>query len=98
MQGEARRHREVTGKVVKGAAGLVEREENFAEFAVVEPAGAGKVADAAMVEAGWAVADLRRSSRYFPQQAKAQSEGLGLWRNNFAYPEQWRLAARGEAC
>ena len=52
---------------------------------------------AAMVEAGWAVADLRRSSRYFPQQAKAQSEGLGLWRNNFAYPEQWRLAARGEA-
>lgn len=52
---------------------------------------------AAMVEAGWAVADLHRSSRYFPQQAKAQHESRGLWRNNFAYPEQWRLAARGES-
>lgn len=52
---------------------------------------------AAMVEAGWAIADLRRSSRYFPQQATAQNESRGLWRNNFAYPEQWRLAARGES-
>jgi len=51
---------------------------------------------AAMVEAGWAMADLRRSSRYFAQQAKAQSDARGLWRNNFAHPEQWRLAARGE--
>jgi len=51
---------------------------------------------AAMVEGGWAVADLRRSSRYFAQQAKAQGGAHGLWRNNFAYPEQWRLAARGE--
>lgn len=51
---------------------------------------------AAQVGAGWAVADLRRSSRYMPQQAKAQEENRGLWRNNFAYPEQWRLAARGE--
>lgn len=51
---------------------------------------------AALVASGWAVADLRRSSRYLPQQAKAQDQGLGLWRNNFAYPEQWRLAARGE--
>jgi endonuclease YncB( thermonuclease family) len=52
---------------------------------------------AALVGAGWAVADLKRSSRYMPQQAKAQDQGLGLWRNNFAYPEQWRLAARGES-
>lgn len=50
---------------------------------------------AALVESGWAVADLRRSSRYLPQQVKAQDQGLGLWRNNFAHPEQWRLAARG---
>lgn len=52
---------------------------------------------AAMVEEGWAVADLRRSSRYLPQQTKAQDRGNGLWRNNFAYPEQWRLAARGDS-
>lgn len=51
---------------------------------------------AALVAAGWAVADLKRSSRYLPQQARAQEQGLGLWRNNFAHPEQWRLAARGE--
>jgi len=51
---------------------------------------------AAMVESGWAVADLRRSSRYLPQQAKAQDQSRGLWRNNFAYPEQWRLTARSE--
>lgn len=51
---------------------------------------------ASMVENGWAVADLHRSSRYVPQHAKAQDENRGLWRNNFAYPEQWRLAARGE--
>jgi endonuclease YncB( thermonuclease family) len=50
---------------------------------------------AALVASGWAVADLRRSSRYFPQQTKAQDQGLGLWRNNFAHPEQWRLAAQG---
>lgn len=52
---------------------------------------------AAMIEAGWAVADLRFSSRYLPQQAKARDESRGLWRNNFAFPEQWRLAARGAA-
>lgn len=50
---------------------------------------------AALVGAGWAVADLRRSSKYLPQQSKAQDENRGLWRNNFAYPEQWRLAAQG---
>lgn len=51
---------------------------------------------AALVASGWAVADLRRSSRYLPQQSRAQSENRGLWRNNFAHPEQWRLAARGQ--
>lgn len=51
---------------------------------------------AALVASGWAVADIRRSSRYLPQQTKAQDQNLGLWRNNFAHPEQWRLAARGE--
>jgi endonuclease YncB( thermonuclease family) len=50
----------------------------------------------ALVGAGWAVADLKRSSRYLPHQSKAQDQGLGLWRNNFAHPEQWRLAARGD--
>lgn len=46
---------------------------------------------ATLVEGGWAVMDLKRSSRYMPQQARAQSEGRGLWRNDFASAEQWRL-------
>lgn len=47
---------------------------------------------AVLVEAGWAIADIKKTSRYLPQQAKAQDENRGLWRNDFARPEQWRLA------
>jgi endonuclease YncB( thermonuclease family) len=46
---------------------------------------------ATLVEGGWAVIDLKRSSRYIPQQMRAQSENRGLWRNDFAMAEQWRL-------
>jgi endonuclease YncB( thermonuclease family) len=47
---------------------------------------------AALVEGGWAVIDFKRSSRYMPQQVRAQNENRGLWRNDFATSEQWRLA------
>ncbi len=47
---------------------------------------------AALVESGWAVIDVKRSSRYMPQQVRAQNENRGLWRNDFALSEQWRLA------
>jgi endonuclease YncB( thermonuclease family) len=49
---------------------------------------------ALQVENGWAVVDLRQSSRYFAEQTRAQQEGRGLWRNDFARPETWRLALR----
>ncbi len=47
---------------------------------------------AALVESGWAVIDFKRSSRYMPQQVRAQNGNRGLWRNDFALSEQWRLA------
>jgi endonuclease YncB( thermonuclease family) len=49
---------------------------------------------ALQVENGWAVVDLRQSSRYFAEQTRAQQDGRGLWRNDFARPETWRLAMR----
>jgi endonuclease YncB( thermonuclease family) len=51
---------------------------------------------ALQVENGWAVIDVRHSSRYFAEQARAQQENRGLWRNDFASPERWRLAARAD--
>jgi endonuclease YncB( thermonuclease family) len=49
---------------------------------------------ALQVQNGWAVVDLHQSSRYFVEQARAQQESRGLWRNDFAHPETWRLAAQ----
>jgi endonuclease YncB( thermonuclease family) len=51
---------------------------------------------AVQVESGWAVIDVRHSSRYFAEQARAQQDARGLWRNDFARPETWRLAERGD--
>ena len=44
---------------------------------------------AIQVESGWAVNDIRRSSRYFAEEARARNSGRGLWRNDFAQPELW---------
>lgn len=44
---------------------------------------------AIQVESGWAVDDIRTSSRYVAEEARAESDGKGLWRNDFAHPELW---------
>jgi endonuclease YncB( thermonuclease family) len=44
---------------------------------------------AIQVESGWAVNDMRSSSRYIAEESHAESAGNGLWRNNFAHPELW---------
>ena len=45
---------------------------------------------AIQVESGWAVNDIRRSSRYIAEEARARTGGRGLWRNDFAQPELWK--------
>ncbi len=44
---------------------------------------------AIQVESGWAVNDLRRSSRYVAEELRARNNANGLWRNDFAHPELW---------
>lgn len=44
---------------------------------------------AIQVESGWAVDDIRASSRYVAEEARARSDGNGLWLNDFAHPELW---------
>ncbi|HTY67227.1 MAG TPA: hypothetical protein VMH36_11290 [Alphaproteobacteria bacterium] len=44
---------------------------------------------AIQVESGWAVNDMRTSSRYIAEESRAESSGNGLWRNDFAHPELW---------
>jgi endonuclease YncB( thermonuclease family) len=48
---------------------------------------------AIQVESGWAVNDLKKSSRYIAEELRARNNGKGLWRNDFAHPELWRDAA-----
>ncbi len=52
---------------------------------------------AIQVESGWAVNDMRTSSRYIAEELRAESAGNGLWRNNFAHPELWRDASQSPA-
>jgi endonuclease YncB( thermonuclease family) len=44
---------------------------------------------AIQVESGWAVNDLRASSRYIAEESRAENGSSGLWRNDFAHPELW---------
>jgi len=44
---------------------------------------------AIQVESGWAVNDMRTSSRYIAEESRAEAAGSGLWRNDFAHPELW---------
>lgn len=53
--------------------------------------GAGDLG-AAMVRAGEAVAFVRYSKRYLPEQAQAQAARLGLWAGQFVMPWDWRKA------
>lgn len=45
---------------------------------------------AALVGAGWALANTRETDIYRPYEAKAKTESSGLWQGTFYAPEDWR--------
>lgn len=45
---------------------------------------------AALVNAGWAVADTKYTDVYYPYEIQAQQDQRGLWRGKFYRPEDWR--------
>lgn len=45
---------------------------------------------AALVGAGWAIANTKETDIYRPYEAKAKSELSGLWQGTFYAPEDWR--------
>ena len=49
---------------------------------------------AAMVQAGWAVAYTQYSNDYYEDQTRAYLRSAGMWAYRFDYPHQWRRAKR----
>ena len=45
---------------------------------------------AALVNAGWAVADPKQSAIYVPYEQQARDNGRGLWQGQFYKPWDWR--------
>lgn len=45
---------------------------------------------AALVGAGWGVANTKETQIYKPYEVKAQNESSGLWQGTFYSPEDWR--------
>ncbi len=45
---------------------------------------------AALVGAGWGIADISETDIYRPYEIKAQSESAGLWKGTFYSPKDWR--------
>lgn len=54
----------------------------------------GQDVGAAMVSAGWALAFVRYSREYLPQQEKARTASAGMWAMEFVAPWDWRKGAR----
>ncbi|MFG1402016.1 thermonuclease family protein [Xanthobacter sediminis] len=54
----------------------------------------GQDVGAAMVKSGWAMAYVRYSSEYIPQEAEARTAELGIWATEFVPPWDWRRGAR----
>ncbi len=52
---------------------------------------AGLDIGAIQVESGWAVDDMKKSSRYVAEESRARDGNRGLWRNDFAHPELWNM-------
>tara|TARA_R100001129_G_scaffold185623_1_gene174405 strand:- start:1236 stop:1910 length:675 start_codon:yes stop_codon:yes gene_type:complete len=50
--------------------------------------------NASMVEYGWATAFRAYSDDYLAQEHRARSAKAGIWKSEFALPEQHRIAAR----
>jgi endonuclease YncB( thermonuclease family) len=57
----------------------------------------GRELNREMVRLGWAIAYLRHTSRYLTAAREAQLAGRGLWRGAFDFPEDFRIARRGNA-
>lgn len=53
--------------------------------------------NAAMVQAGWALAYRRYAKDYVPQEIEARSESRGMWRGAFDAPWNWRKGERTAA-
>ncbi len=47
-----------------------------------------------MVRNGWAVAYVRYSTRYEPEEAEARKAGAGIWATEFEPPWDWRRSKR----
>ena len=45
---------------------------------------------AALVNAGWAVADTKYTDAYYPYEIQAQENRRGLWKGSFYRPADWR--------
>lgn len=54
----------------------------------------GRDLGAAMVEAGWALAFVRYSREYEPQEKAARTAKAGLWQWDFVAPWDWRRGIR----
>lgn len=51
---------------------------------------------AALVGAGWGIANREESDIYVPYQVKAKTEQSGLWQGTFYLPEDWRNIKRNK--
>lgn len=56
----------------------------------------GEDVGAAMVRAGWALAFVRYSREYLPQEDEARAAGAGMWATEFLAPWDWRAARRAK--
>lgn len=54
----------------------------------------GQDIGAAMVRNGWAMAYVRYSDRYEPEEAEARKDGVGIWQTEFDPPWNWRRDRR----
>ncbi|MBN8918189.1 MAG: thermonuclease family protein [Rhizobiales bacterium] len=54
----------------------------------------GQDVGASMVRAGWALAFVRYSREYLPQEDEARAAGSGIWTSEFVVPWDWRRGAR----
>lgn len=54
----------------------------------------GQDVGASMVRAGWALAFVRYSREYLPQEEEASAAGAGMWGTEFVAPWDWRKGAR----
>ncbi|MBY0430598.1 MAG: thermonuclease family protein, partial [Rhodospirillales bacterium] len=47
-----------------------------------------------LARSGWAMAYVKFSKRYIPEEAVARARGVGLWKGQFEPPWDWRRARR----